>query len=283
MLSWPAFGYLNGRILRGRNGGIWLIFFLYVSLVFVFGYVYQAIYQKDHNSFIFASDVIRAQRDRFVDHSRNALSLLSSKKQVLSGVLLLLKDEKAPKMRTCGRDSVCVSYVVGGSQLRFVSYWGGPSDWAPEDVGGLPNAVGSRPVFNLAGYKPFYRQAISPPPMRVWRLECMDGKILRWSIRLGLARASDIPPTSQVLRAMVEPLLTRIIAQINLLNSQLSHADSVEIWSYWDFVYFSGITLTTVGYGDILPNTTEVRIVVLAQVLVGIFLTVFFLSRILSP
>ncbi len=32
------------------------------------------------------------------------------------------------------------------------------------------------------------------------------------------------------------------------------------VWSYFDFLYFSTITQTTVGYGDILPNSTVISL-----------------------
>lgn len=38
--------------------------------------------------------------------------------------------------------------------------------------------------------------------------------------------------------------------------------ESPAVWSYWDFVYFSTVTQTTVGYGDIVPNSTSVRALV---------------------
>jgi hypothetical protein len=42
----------------------------------------------------------------------------------------------------------------------------------------------------------------------------------------------------------------------------------------WDFLYFSIITQSTVGYGDILPNRTLIRIFVSLQILWGLVLLV---------
>lgn len=50
---------------------------------------------------------------------------------------------------------------------------------------------------------------------------------------------------------------------------------SPDIWTLSDFIYFSAITQTTVGYGDILPNSPVIRKCVVAQVLLGyLFLVV---------
>jgi uncharacterized membrane protein len=81
---------------------------------------------------------------------------------------------------------------------------------------------------------------------------------------------------------MTDELFERVARRAEEQERILSGRVRSEIWSYWDFVYFSGMTLTTVGYGDILPNTTSVRILVLAEVLVGIFLFVFVLNLLLS-
>jgi hypothetical protein len=43
-----------------------------------------------------------------------------------------------------------------------------------------------------------------------------------------------------------------------------------DIWNMIDFLYFSTITQTTVGYGDMLPNSTSVRLAVMIQVLLGL-------------
>lgn len=37
-----------------------------------------------------------------------------------------------------------------------------------------------------------------------------------------------------------------------------------------DFLYFSAVTITTVGYGDILPNSSRVRLLVMTEALLGV-------------
>lgn len=38
-----------------------------------------------------------------------------------------------------------------------------------------------------------------------------------------------------------------------------------------DFIYYSAVTLTTLGYGDILPNSTAARFVVMVNSVFGFF------------
>lgn len=45
-----------------------------------------------------------------------------------------------------------------------------------------------------------------------------------------------------------------------------------------DFLYFSAITITTVGFGDILPNNTYVRSLVMLESLLGLILIDIFVS-----
>ena len=60
-------------------------------------------------------------------------------------------------------------------------------------------------------------------------------------------------------------------------DPNLTHAPSI-----LDFLYFSIITVTTVGYGDILPAHTFVRLLVLFQVLFGLALLSKFGQRVLE-
>lgn len=42
--------------------------------------------------------------------------------------------------------------------------------------------------------------------------------------------------------------------------------------SVWDFIYFSIVTITTLGYGDIIPNTSFIRMMVAIESISGIIL-----------
>jgi hypothetical protein len=48
-----------------------------------------------------------------------------------------------------------------------------------------------------------------------------------------------------------------------------------------DLTYFSFMTISTVGYGDILPNSTSARAVVTGEVIWGIVILVFFATEFL--
>ena len=56
----------------------------------------------------------------------------------------------------------------------------------------------------------------------------------------------------------------------------------VEDWSWTDSIYFTVITLTTVGYGDLSPSSTPSKMFTVVLVLVGIGVIVAFVERIAS-
>ena len=46
-------------------------------------------------------------------------------------------------------------------------------------------------------------------------------------------------------------------------------------WNVVDFIYFATVTFTTLGYGDILPNSTLTRLVVMLNAVLGVFFAAF--------
>jgi uncharacterized membrane protein len=84
------------------------------------------------------------------------------------------------------------------------------------------------------------------------------------------------------------PHLPKFAAEIDQLKEESANrlksltTATPDIWSYWDFVYFSTIVQTTVGFGDILPNSTAVRLVVTSQILIGYALLIVVLNIVLG-
>lgn len=57
---------------------------------------------------------------------------------------------------------------------------------------------------------------------------------------------------------------------------------SVEGWNYLDSTYFVVITITTIGYGDLVPQTATGKIFTMFFSFIGIALALYFLSFISS-
>lgn len=52
--------------------------------------------------------------------------------------------------------------------------------------------------------------------------------------------------------------------------------------NFWDAMYFSTITIATVGYGDIAPQSLDAKLLVISEVFLGILLLVFTLSFVMT-
>ena len=55
---------------------------------------------------------------------------------------------------------------------------------------------------------------------------------------------------------------------------------SVEDWTFIQSLYFSVVTLATVGYGDLTPTTDYSRIFTIIYIFIGLGVLVLFLSAI---
>lgn len=68
--------------------------------------------------------------------------------------------------------------------------------------------------------------------------------------------------------------------RLNVVAFYLGQKDKV---SFFDFIYFSIVTATSTGYGDILPNSTLVRILASSEIFMSLFLFGFFFYYIAKP
>ncbi|HUO50170.1 MAG TPA: potassium channel family protein [Candidatus Paceibacterota bacterium] len=74
-----------------------------------------------------------------------------------------------------------------------------------------------------------------------------------------------------------EVLLT--LTAVVLATGTIFYHD-VEGWTYLDSLYFSVVTLTTVGYGDLSPHSTVSKIFTMVYLLVGIGILFGFINTV---
>jgi hypothetical protein len=100
----------------------------------------------------------------------------------------------------------------------------------------------------------------------------------RTSIAVAIADApSDVFEIVMDLRARTLSEAETLIRRLDTIDSR--HPD---VWSFADFIYFSTMTQATGGYGDIRPNSTEVRLIAVGQVLVGLAILVIMVNVIVT-
>ena len=69
--------------------------------------------------------------------------------------------------------------------------------------------------------------------------------------------------------------ITLIILAIGTINYHY-----LEGWSWIDALYFSIITLTTIGYGDFSPQTTAGKLFTIAYIILGIGIILGFINTV---
>ena len=67
---------------------------------------------------------------------------------------------------------------------------------------------------------------------------------------------------------------------LSLLISGTVFYSTIEGWSVLDALYFSVITLATVGYGDLHPTTTLSKVFTIFYILVGAGIFVAFITKV---
>lgn len=73
-----------------------------------------------------------------------------------------------------------------------------------------------------------------------------------------------------------------VIVMAMLLFGGATFYHRVEKWSYLDAIYFSTATLTTIGYGDIVPKTDLGKIFTIVYAFTGVAIALYGLSLMAS-
>lgn len=74
------------------------------------------------------------------------------------------------------------------------------------------------------------------------------------------------------------PIPHHVVSNLRSLKNKLETGTNDLEDSYWRMLYFSGVTITTLGYGDIVPITTRSRLFVSLEAILGIITVGLFLN-----
>ena len=219
-----------------QNGWILLCFVLYIQVILAFSIVYNHIYKKRSDSFVFQRNTLESRKSYVSETIKYELPRLRIAMNILGQAL-----SKA------GKKSSYAHLTESRAEIDIGDY----------------SCIIELHTFISPGDDP---------------IQSMSLKVCKSSKDIIYEQLISINPSPA---NYINGHRDRISWVIEKINKKISeHEDTLcsfkdpfpRVWRYLDFLYFSVITQTTVGYGDILPNRTLIRCFVVIQVIVGLVL-----------
>ncbi len=227
-----------------QNKNTWLItcFLAYLLLLSLFAFEYHQLYLENPSNFAFNTEILLSQRDSLKATTEREIKNLTICVQSL-GELADGRDLRLTELET--------ETGVGGSDDEWV------------DVTSYPSGL----VFEFANSRLVFRE-----PTTVHIFDKTRAHLATCDMQTML----ELPLGTEQYKKEARKFQAELSARIQEDNKRLAHLpeSSTRVWTYWDFFYFSTMTQGTVGYGDILPNSTTVRMLAVLQVLTGYLILV---------
>jgi hypothetical protein len=239
-----------------------IVFIVYLIMVFVFGCIYYYYFNKDKSYFFFLKEIERGKCEQDSTHITKILNELKNEADLIKKYIKDNKDGHIkPKIKKNAYATEYFYELKDGCSItiKVRHFCDSPNrDWV------LPNEMEIEPEY-------YYSISFLDPSSNIkWSS--------LWSTGSGYWFTTDIEYSDPMNRIINETFdsIQKDIEYLEMCREQPN-------WSYMDFVYFSTITQCTVGYGDILPNHTKIRIFVIIQVMLGYSILVVFINIILLP
>lgn len=279
--------------------------YLYLLVWFLFGLQYNTIsIITGGNDFIFQQDIMRrVQYDNIKQHIENISIPDNIIDTLISNGNLDKKVENTHDIHgtqvaycptTLGKDwaNFYEKYYI----LKNIKYFNinisKDIKWIPfksEDKNGIYSGSKGLHLVDIYLYSDNNSIQFSFPDMRLnddtYKIKFMPSKslyndaLIKFKITVGLdsiynlendiASSKSLDFSEIISQSLEFPDDTYNILKNDIKNNQNQ-------FSMADFLYFSGITITTVGYGDILPNSTYVRSLVMLETFLGLLLVVMY-------
>jgi hypothetical protein len=235
------------KSLANRNFRLRWVFYLYLLIITIFANIYYFSYGIDHSSFVFAKDVHQSKLSSQIKEDSVQIHNLETEATNLKAIQQRLK-------RTGSQHSDTIFSNLRHLFLR----WDNKSVIVELSIDNLVfkhSSLGDILSHYVRLYKPNSKEPFLENEVKI--------------------KTSDEDISSP------EKLGYKVIStRIDDNTKELSSLKSSNYlrWNFVDFFYFSTITQATVGYGDMLPNSTFIRFLVALQTLIGIFITIIMVT-----
>jgi len=226
-----------------------LVFMGYVMCIALFSIFYYLMFWFSAENFIFVSEISAKRLKKALTETELRVSEIENALLALETITKSLKNGSSTAARLADLDKF-VKCTETPQNIR-----GNSSMWFVLGDDGLYTAYETIVVPNMGIHTLLYVYN------RTKKLETFSFP-------------NNSPSSSQDLIELHEEAIVRCKNLSFNLDKKLRsfRTDYPDAWNYVDFLYFSTITQTTVGYGDILPNCTCVRALVTTQILIGYFI-----------
>jgi hypothetical protein len=262
----------------------WKPFVYFIIQVLLFGLAYYTFYLCDRHSFVFNSDIYRQQ---LINASNNSVNIATDCRQIelLYNKLRVIND-------TIVKLNISFKFAkyVGYAPLKYIpkSERKKYADIEKEFQLLTKKDKALRDTFSIFSdslhFKIIESIVYTKPKFRKINISV---QISTKSLNKEYHPSENISHVFfggkiQTLKNCYDYAMNEVLEEKQELGQSLSMTKASikkqEIFNYCDFIYFSIITSTTIGYGDILPNSTMIRMIVSLQSLISICITIFFLN-----
>jgi hypothetical protein len=222
-----------------------VVFLIYVLIAFVFAFIYTRIFKRNPTAYGFGS-LSDAQRRAALKDTLQKIERC----EVIHKVLALIASE----MEKQSDQEISLEWRLETDAGKIVYY---------KQVGPHTPPITSVRLF-LPGV---------PEPIYAWRPDVKF--FIAYTTRALLEEVKrHLKDTNTQLRQLSD--------RKRKLEDDSSDIWSPDIWSFVDFLYFSVIIQSTVGLGDIQPNSAIVRKVVMSQIFLSYAVLIVLLNVLLN-
>ncbi len=249
-------------------------FSIYLANIFLFGLIYFTLYKVNPENFVFNIEI--SNQEIFTDSIEANLKLTKLHEEKLAKKLVLNKihNIKTDKYQ-------CISSVT-----------------SENETGGFTNGIYTTKIFscNTDAYEIILREMKSSSQISTkFETENLPRKFIQLLVYKKETDEYIFETEPKFISSKTKQLnhssLNHFLGIFeHEINSRLSNVEMVILqleslkfetpkWNIIDFAYFSLVSLPIGTYGDILPNSTFVRMLIIIQTLINLYILIYLINR----